>query len=613
MNMLDNQKIRLLVQQIETQDLNILHAATHNHEGIIRNILDHRRQLLALLERELMAETRRETAFVDDVYVCNQDILNFIKIWCNQIKRTSFTPENLLDEDYCHQVVDAYVPLSWDWTNDLIILIHPTNELIFDVFANRGQKNLVAICESEDVIAQNKISQKFKNCFVVSDYLELADRISRINTRVRQVVTLHCDPQNKNSPETLEKVQEALKLGRKSAQISVNTNARFSNSWSMNILQNLKSMRDCHHLSQVKVNNVNCAVVVSPGPSLEKNVKLLKDVQDDVFIVTVLRAVGILERHGIRPDLVVQVDALTEKEATFLAKNSPTNISNLFLEGVVNPALFELQADRIIYSLMSRLDSVHALLGTEPTSFTAPSVSIYATNLCRYFGIRSICLLGQDLAAQDGISYAAGATDHLLDLHAEIPFDIPVPGFWGGTVYTRSDFSFYIEQYSTLTAQWKSEDPNLQLVNATEGGAFIDGFDHMTFKDYLSVAIPYGPAPQKSIVFGDKTETSLGDVDRFLLRTGNLLSKIMTTSEMIIKLDQLPEKSIGTQKKIKKLIKQFSKLNAEVEFLEIAMQQEISETVGNAKTTSTIPTYSNFFNKVRNVSRGLHQAVISQT
>ena len=62
-------------------------------------------------------------------------------------------------------------------------------------------------------------------------------------------------------------------------------------------------------------------------------------------------------------------------------------------------------------------------------------------------------------------------------------FDIPVPGFWGEEVLTREDFAYYIEQYCLLTERWKFNNPELKLINSTEGGAFIEGFDHKTFRD----------------------------------------------------------------------------------------------------------------------------------
>jgi hypothetical protein len=608
MNSIANHKIEKLVAQIEAQDLKVLHAAIHSSDDIIRNIVDNRRQLIAMLERELMAETGRESARIEDVYTSNQDILEFIQLWCDRVKKISFTPSMLSNEDYCHLTIDAYMPQSWNWMTDLVILIYPRDETIFNSLSARGQKNIVAICDPENCVDQQKIAPGFDRVFISTDYLDLADKISKINTRVRHVTTLHCDPEHPMTAETLEKVQESLKLGRKTAQIGVNTSARFGHSWACNIIKNIPKMAQYPNLSDLRVTGVKNAVVVAPGPSLEKNIARLKEIQDSLFVVTVLRAASIMERHGITPDLVVQIDALSDSEAQHLAANPPTNITNLFLEGAVNPVLFDLGANQIIWSLLQHVDEVHQLYGTQPTPFSAPSVALYAAHLCQSLGMESICLLGQDLAAAGDTVYAAGATEHLQQSGEALQFNIPTPGFWGGTVHTRQDFAFYLEQYAILAEQWKQINPDLLLINATEGGAFIDGFDHMRFDDFLALRHLPDTTTKKTLNFDTKRTVAQDDIVTFHQRTAHNLGTIMKLASKIITLDQQPDINAGKQKKLQKLLRHFSELNQQVPFLELAMQQEITETVGNAKSTSSIPSYAEFFRKVQNAATILEQA-----
>ena len=64
-------------------------------------------------------------------------------------------------------------------------------------------------------------------------------------------------------------------------------------------------------------------------------------------------------------------------------------------------------------------------------------------------------------------------------------FNIEVPGFYGEKVLTRNSFNYQIKRCSEIAAEWKDENPEINLVNATEGGAYIDGFDHMSLDDFL--------------------------------------------------------------------------------------------------------------------------------
>ena len=115
-------------------------------------------------------------------------------------------------------------------------------------------------------------------------------------------------------------------------------------------------------------------------------------------------------------------------------------------------------------------------MNSKPTTFRAPSVAMYAAYFCFEAGFESICLLGQDLATDGKALYCDGATKYLSPGGSLEGFDIPVPGFWGGEVLTREDFAYYIEQYSRLAERWKVNKPDLKLINATEGGALIEGF-----------------------------------------------------------------------------------------------------------------------------------------
>ena len=66
---------------------------------------------------------------------------------------------------------------------------------------------------------------------------------------------------------------------------------------------------NARNFHELKVRGVDTAIVVASGPSLNKNVSELYKIQDDVFIVTALRSLPVLNEVGVRPDLVVQLDA----------------------------------------------------------------------------------------------------------------------------------------------------------------------------------------------------------------------------------------------------------------------------------------------------------------
>ena len=158
-------------------------------------------------------------------------------------------------------------------------------------------------------------------------------RFSRLKNRVRHVTTIHCRPEQSNYQETKSRSisAETWQIG----QISINTRARQIRGQQHTI--NMPKMAKLSQLSDITVEGVENAIVVAPGPSLEKNIHILRDHQEQFFITAPLRAAGVLERYGVRPDLLFQIDALSNSEAAHFKKNMPKNIENLVLEGSVNP------------------------------------------------------------------------------------------------------------------------------------------------------------------------------------------------------------------------------------------------------------------------------------
>ena len=54
-------------------------------------------------------------------------------------------------------------------------------------------------------------------------------------------------------------------------------------------------------MHDLKVTNVEDAVVVASGPSLNKNVHVLNEIQDAVFIVAALQSLSVLHDAGVIP------------------------------------------------------------------------------------------------------------------------------------------------------------------------------------------------------------------------------------------------------------------------------------------------------------------------
>ena len=229
----------------------------------------------------------------------------------------------------------------------------------------------------------------------------------------------------------------------------------------------------------------------------------------------------------------------------------------------------------------------------------APSVSIYSLELCHLLGFQSICFIGQDLAADGVKQYAQNATN-LLPKHSNMGmFHIEVPGFFGGSVMTRNSFEYQIKRCTEIAKQWKKANPKINLVNATEGGAFIDGFSHMKLSDFIDRQKLYENGPDKRIWFNQNVTISEITIGNYLAKTRAILDSIITLADQIIKLDSKADKNKGLNKKIEKNVAKFQRLNDKTCLIQIAMQESIAKNVGTSENGQVIDTYAEFFKKIK--------------
>ncbi|MCH8157029.1 MAG: motility associated factor glycosyltransferase family protein, partial [Nitrospinae bacterium] len=104
-------------------------------------------------------------------------------------------------------------------------------------------------------------------------------------------------------------IQEGLKQIYQKARVDLGTQAVFSKTFYDNIFANGKHLLNSSGIRSLEqtLHGVP-AIVVSAGPSLDKNISLLKNSADNILIVAVATALRPLVESGVKPDFVVAVD-----------------------------------------------------------------------------------------------------------------------------------------------------------------------------------------------------------------------------------------------------------------------------------------------------------------
>lgn len=255
---------------------------------------------------------------------------------------------------------------------------------------------------------------------------------------------------------------------------------------SYNYLNNLFTLVDEAGIQEVcdavKRFNQYPAVVVAAGPSLDKNVKLLKNYKGKVFIVAVEAALNTLNKNGIVPDLIVTVDPYFEKLKAFQNKefkNLPMIVNMIsgykLLNGHTGRKFFDVQQDNIIGMIEDNYNKILPILGT------GGSVANSAFSFLQLVGFDTIILIGQDLAYPNNKFHASGAFENEGEIDNASGKYYYVEDIYGGKVLTEKNMDLYRLWFEDII----KDNENINVIDATEGGALIKGTKIMTLQEAL--------------------------------------------------------------------------------------------------------------------------------
>ncbi|EJJ8934432.1 motility associated factor glycosyltransferase family protein, partial [Campylobacter jejuni] len=250
-------------------------------------------------------------------------------------------------------------------------------------------------------------------------------------------------------------------------------------------LQNIPSMLESipfqRILSQRK-NKFDNAIVVSAGPSLAKQLSLLKAYQDKAVIFCADGALSMLEKEGIIPDYVTNLD-FTDLAMKFFQNKENLKQSIIALECATHPNIVRsLNAENCMIVLRNKALYQRFNLNDFGYIDTGTHVSHFSYTLALALGFKNIIIIGQDLAFdEEGNSHSKGF-DFGEKFSGEENIDkLKVPAYGGkGEVLTHITWNDYRIKLEYLFA---CNEQKAKFYNATEGGARINFTEELSFKE----------------------------------------------------------------------------------------------------------------------------------
>ncbi|MCL5062011.1 MAG: DUF115 domain-containing protein [Nitrospirae bacterium] len=234
------------------------------------------------------------------------------------------------------------------------------------------------------------------------------------------------------------------------------------------------------------------AIVVSAGPSLDKNLHLLKEAKGKAVIVATGGALPTLLSCNIIPDMVVEIDPVAHNiEDKFkgipVLRDVPFICLAQYTPELINiypgPLLINSVPGNIAYQWLSVFweDKGHI-------ECFGGSVAHLAFAAAEFVGADVIAFVGQDLSYSGDRIHTTGYSDDLDRTLEEglkkesknIPGAIPARNIFDEEVFTIQQFLSFKTSFENKIKEFKGT-----VVNATEGGLPIDGAVNMRLMDFI--------------------------------------------------------------------------------------------------------------------------------
>jgi len=232
--------------------------------------------------------------------------------------------------------------------------------------------------------------------------------------------------------------------------------------------------------------NSDIAIIVATGPSLVKQLPLLKEIQDFVTIISVDASFPILCKEDIQPDIVVSIERGAETMILYNRCPAKYHKKAVFaLTSVVHPKLIDtVQGGQVSFSFRNYAYINYFGLNDYCFLGYGSSVANMAHEIAILSGFKQCVLIGQDLAyAEDGKSHAAGHVYGETSIKQDN--NAVLVKRYGGEGEIKSHFIWRLFKNNFEEVIEANKDKNVPTINATEGGARIEGTIEMPFAEVV--------------------------------------------------------------------------------------------------------------------------------
>ncbi|ERP31860.1 motility associated factor glycosyltransferase family protein [Chitinivibrio alkaliphilus] len=239
------------------------------------------------------------------------------------------------------------------------------------------------------------------------------------------------------------------------------------------------------------------AVIVASGPSLNKNISLLKEIDDRCLILSCDGSMNLLQKHGIRVDAVGSVERIMYTYDCFYRDATFPEETVVVAPTVVQPPLLEKFSRGITFPKAGIPTAEWVNQFSEDAKgsmICGPSVSHMLFSFAYQGGCDPIILIGQDLAySEEGYSHNSEAEAVQKKVDTMDDLEHYVEDYAGNKLRSTDVWTKFLKAYENMIQLTR----NTTVIDATEGGAYIRGTEILPLREvidtYIAPSAPIDP------------------------------------------------------------------------------------------------------------------------
>ena len=609
-----------IITQMAQQSQAALIAGTEGDEISTRHAVDALRTLrskLAAINKDIHSHLERLPQHHQIEISQHLSQINsanfFIQSWCQRYQGIAKVEDLTRTVQGRHAILDYTLPLDWNFAGDVFILFDKEELAFVPKLNQRGQKRIVMVGPQLEIDPQvhanvNSVPDAvaLREYFVGLDYPYPA-RLAFLNPQSQDLES-----------QTWKDVLHAFTF----AATNVHTIKALGMLWMTQGLANLKSVALSANIASLKSHLKGFPVViVSPGPSLDKNIHLLKALKGRAILMAAAQCAGALESAGVVPDFIVVADP--GNLVYMLDGVDASKIDGLIIGVASHPDFYKLPFENIItFNANGPIDTwISDIFDDNAPISSAPSVSIDCCMLAKYLECSCIIMVGLDLAIAAGKVYSKHSANSECNVicdevsktltFANIPKQmenvfvgagrnsenvvetlLTLPGYYGGTVQTRPNYYSFHREFVEFAKHERTQENAVPLINCTEGGAFIEGFRNVPLEQAIAEYLP-----KTAVNFSEKVDKACRStnrkvrIEKYSKAKSRFVDNLERTLDLVATCKALAVKPKLNQKQRDKLNKTEKKLMHSVRktpFLSLPNPEQVNRVTEMAVNTSTV-------------------------